>query len=69
MNTQREQIRSASLEWWRNISIEAKIDYVKSWQKSLPIHGYSTARYWSFELIDCSSAHIQQVYEFIKSCK
>lgn len=55
-----------ALEWWRGMSIEAKHDYVKSWQKSLPDNKtYSSAKDWSFELIDGSSSHIERVYDFI----
>lgn len=58
--------RQIALEWWRGISIEAKHDYVKSWQESLPHNGmYSSPKYWNFEIVERSIVHIERVYDFI----
>lgn len=67
---EKNYVRQIALEWWRGISMAAKIDYVKSWQRSLPkAKYYGSAKDWAFELINSSSLHIELIYRFINKVK
>lgn len=60
--------RSSALNWWKNLKEDAKRDFVKVFQDSLPhVSGYGSMKYWDFSLIDSSGSSIERIYKYMNN--